>query len=182
MINDSNKSQRCSTKEMRRIILDMYETHPPIVVAELTGRSVGYIRCVASAMGVKSGGRGRNFDDYWTPAEEKILDSCYGRTMTVPQLARHLGRTASAIQVKATRLGLGRRRTKVWSDEEDAVVRAHYTTQGAVAVAAMLSRTTDSIKHRARNLGVKFDRKHHPWRTAEEQRYAEVKRRQAKVR
>jgi len=153
---------RCSTKEMRRTILDMYETHPPIVIAKLTGRSVAYIRCVASAMGIKSGGTGKNFDDYWTPAEEKLLSECYGRTMTARRLASHLGRTEAAIHAKASRLGIERRLNVLWTDADDAVMRKHYTANGSAFVAKQLNRTRNSIKQRARKLGLKQDCKPEP--------------------
>ena len=168
-------ADRCSTKEMRRIILDMYEVHPPIVIAELTGRSVGYIRCVASAMGIKSGGRGKNFDDYWTPEEEKILDHCFGRSMTVAELAIELGRTEAAISAKAYRLGLGRRRLRPWSKEEDQVVVEMYAKHGSKIVAEKLGRSMDSVQHRAKKLGVKAGNANHPWRAEEAKRYATVK-------
>lgn len=179
MINTAKTSTRCSTKEMRRIILDMYETHPPIVIAELTGRSVGYIRCVASAMGIKSGGRGKSFDDCWTPEEERILDHCFGRSMTVPQLARELGRTEAAIINKASRLGLGGRKLRRWSVEDDKTLLDMYAKHGCRVVAEKLGRSIDAVKHRAKRLGVQSElaKASHPWRAAEKKRYDEVRRR-----
>lgn len=163
---------RCSSKEMRRIILDMYEVHRPIVIAELTGRSVGYIRCVASAMGIKSGGRGKDFDDCWTAGEEKILDQCYGRSMAVSELSRQLGRTEAAIAAKASRMGLGRRRCRAWSENDDSVVVDLYAKFGSKVVAEKLGRSIDAVKHRAKKLGVRAGNANHPWRMEETKRYA----------
>lgn len=166
---------RCSLKQLRRMILDMYETHPPIVIAEMSGRSVGYVRCVASAMGIRSGGRGKNFDDYWTESEEKMVAERYG-SMTVHELARHLGRTPAAVAAKASRLGLGRRRTKAWTKADDALLVQFYETCGSSFVSARTGRTREAVKHRARKLGLRCT-KAHPWRELESKRYAQVKAR-----
>lgn len=170
----------CSTKELRRVIMDMYEVHPPIVIAELTGKSVGYVRCVASAMGIRSGGRGKNFDDLWTPEEEKMVRECYGK-MPVKELSRQLGRTAAAIQTKATRLGIGPTRCRPWTEAEDRLIREDYARLGARHVCKKTGRSYDAVKHRAKKLGATRDKATHPWSLAESRRYEEIRSKHRRV-
>lgn len=42
-------------KEVRRLMLDMYHLYPPATIAKMTGRAIGTIRVMASAMGLRSG-------------------------------------------------------------------------------------------------------------------------------
>lgn len=171
----ATSNDRMTTAEVRRAILDMYEVHPPATIAALTGRSVGTIRTMASAMGIKSGGRGKDFDDLWTPREEKQLSEQWG-LVTVARLSRMMGRTEAAIMAKASKLGLGRARSREWAASEDQAIRDGYPQNGPKPLAKQLGRSVDSVKHRARKLGVRREAGSHPWVEAERKRYEECRR------
>lgn len=149
-------------KEVRRIIADQYHLFPPAAIAKLCGRSVGYIRCLASAMGFRSVGRGKDHNRYFTTAEEKTLRLEYGATPLV-ELAKRLGRTPAALAAKCSRMGLGRKRCAEWTPEDDEVIRRDYPTHGTT-IAEQLGRTKASVRHRARKLRVRFTQALHPWR------------------
>lgn len=153
---------RMSLKETRRLILDMYHLYPPSVLADMSGRTVGSIRTLASAMGAKSVGRGKDHAPEFSAAEIAAIRSQYGKTPVV-HLARELGRTPGAVQMKSSRLGLGRRRTRPWSIEDDQVLREQYPDNGARYVARALGRSINAVKHRARQLVVRRNAFVHPW-------------------
>ncbi len=145
------------------MLLDLYDKYPPATIADLAGRSIGYIRCIASAMGLKSKGRGQSHAPLYSTEDVKLIKQCYGRE-SVAALARHLGRTPDAIHAKASKLGIGRRRGRLWGAKDDAVLRELYPQHGAKCVAEKLFRSVDAVKHRARKLGVRREPFEHPWR------------------
>ena len=151
-----------SLKEVRRIIADQYHLFPPATIAQVCGRSVGYIRCLASAMGFRAVGRGKNHDRYFTAVEEKTLRLEYGATPIV-DLAKRLRRTPAALYAKCSRMGLGRKRSAEWTPEDDEVIRRDYPTHGTT-IAEQLGRTKASVRHRARKLRVRFTQALHSWR------------------
>lgn len=145
---------RMPLKETRRLMLDMYDKYPPLVIAEMTGRTVGSIRCMASAMGMRSGGRGKFHAPYFTKNETEAIRQEYGIT-PVGEIARAFRRSVAAIHQKAHRLNLGRRRGKAWTKRDDRIVAAEYPSKGPKHVAFVLDRSIHSVKHRARLLGVR---------------------------
>lgn len=158
------REQRTSLKETRRVILDMYEQFEPKVIAQMTGRSVGYIRCLASAMGIRSGGRGPSHAPTYSDSDLKLLRQSYGR-IPIVHLARMLNRSeASVANAASRRLKLGRRRTRLWDPADDDVIRAKYPVLGAQQTSVLLGRSVNSVKHRARKLGVRRLTYEHPWR------------------
>lgn len=161
-----DRPSRMPLRQTRRVILDMYEQFEPRVIAEMTGRTIGSIRSLASAMGIRSGGRGPSHAPVYTDRELKLLRESYGR-LPVVHLARMLNRTPAAIQQCASRrLGLGRRRARLWSDTDDRVVREQYPARGAKAIARELGRSINAVKHRAKKLGVRRDATYvHPWKS-----------------
>jgi len=167
---------RPSLKEVRRIIADQYHLFPPATIAELCGRSVGYIRCLASAMGFKSVGRGRGHSPYFTPLEIKTLKLEFGVT-PLAVLARRMNRTEAALAAKCSRLGLGRRRCAPWSESDDAFIWAHYPLRGS-EIASDLGRSKGAVRHRARKLGVRSVRVH-PWKAEISQLWEEKRARRA---
>src|SRR5690606_33786721 len=102
-----------------------------------------YIRSVACAMGIRSGGRGKNFDDYWTEPEERQLDQLLGK-VPIRELSRLMGRSPAAIKTKAARLGFGRRRSQAWSEREDQLIRDEYPAHGVAHCALKLNRSYHS--------------------------------------
>jgi hypothetical protein len=168
-------AKRLTTAETRRLILDWYERLPVCQVAKMAGRSPGTIRNMASAIGMR-GLRGKHLAPPFRAHEVEVIRREYGRVPVV-HLARQLSRTPAAIHTKAGRLGLGRRRSALWSAGDDAVMRRDYPTRGAAALASTLGRSADAIKHRARRLGLRRDRNEHPWRVDESKRVAATRQR-----
>lgn len=143
-------------KEVRRLMLDMYHLYPPATIAKMTGRAIGTIRVMASAMGLRSGGRGRGHDPIYEDSEVEFIRANYGR-MSVKEISRHIGRTPRSVTQKARRLGLSPQRFRRWTEAEESIIREHYSDHGARYVATKLDRTIDAIKSRAAKLGVRRD-------------------------
>lgn len=85
--------------------------------------------------------------DDWSADDLRILKELYGK-MPVSSLATQLQRTSQAIETKASRLNL--RRKKPWSEAEDKLVLD--PANKPAALAKLLGRGIDAVRHRKRKL------------------------------
>jgi hypothetical protein len=104
------------------------------------------------------------------PEQKDLLVNLYP-TASNKELAEMLGRTTFAIKTHAQKLGLHKacyvphersgRGVKLWTKEEDALIRTLYPTMQAKDIAAQLAeRDSKSVQTRASFLGVKKDPAH----------------------
>lgn len=91
----------------------------------------------------------------WTATEDRRLRDEYGIT-PLADLARDMGRTASAVKQRARRIGLSAR--AFWSPEEDAALRRIYPSKTAEECARWIGRSANAIHDRAHKLGLRKSR------------------------
>lgn len=94
----------------------------------------------------------------WSTADDQFLRDNWA-TMSVPDIARHVGRNRDAVYAHAATIGLSPGdslygRTKRWTPEDDRRLRELYGTMSRREVAALMGRPPGSIKHRAQRLGL----------------------------
>ncbi|HHA1936163.1 TPA: hypothetical protein ACOEP6_004666 [Enterobacter ludwigii] len=99
--------------------------------------------------------KSRNHRVRWTISELKFLEEHYGK---IPRadIGKHLGRSASAIQGMANKIGCCTRRAAAWTETEKNILRATYETDmDSKLICAMLpGRALQSITVMARNMGL----------------------------
>lgn len=96
----------------------------------------------------------------WTVDEEKYLEGAYGSKPT-SEIARELDRSETSIRIMAHRLGLKGswnrepEALKMWSPEEDAILRTEFATTSVQLLSKRLNRTETTIYKRAQAIGVR---------------------------
>lgn len=146
--------KKMTRAQLRELIESQYGDSTPAELARQSGFAASTIRTMASAMGFACKGRGPKYAPMWTRRECERIRTQYG-SMPVAHLARELGRTPQAVMQQATRLGLSRRRNKLFTAEHDAVIRQHYAERGAGFCANIINRCSRSVRDRAAKLGIK---------------------------
>ena len=91
----------------------------------------------------------------WTISELKFLEENYGK-MSRADVGKHLGRSASAIQGMANKIGCCTQQAAAWTETEKNILRATYETDmDSKLICAMLpGRAPQSIAVMARNMGL----------------------------
>lgn len=93
----------------------------------------------------------------WSASDEAELRRLYPK-LPVPEVARRLNRTQTAVRSRAKVLGVTRgRRRRYWTPEEDGLLRTRYAREFTKAIAADLGRPTRSVYQRAAALGLRKD-------------------------
>lgn len=87
----------------------------------------------------------------FTEHEDSVISELYGK-ITARDIAAQLGRTAEQIRHRATRLQL-QLKTKKYTEEEDALIRAHYVSHGPAWISAKTGRSSAAIIMRAKSIG-----------------------------
>mgnify|MGYP001560805634 CR=1 FL=1 len=91
----------------------------------------------------------------WSACEIVFLRENY-RFGNVKQIAQVLSRNVSAVQAKASRIGIASPQ-KAWTKKEECLLRDIYPVSGIDKTAAFLGRKRGSVVSRARLLGVKIN-------------------------
>lgn len=93
-------------------------------------------------------------EPYWTEAEISFLRENYIE-MPIATIADHLGRSYEAVRRKAAKVGAQR---QTWGEKfsptEDDLLRERYASASMSEMTALTSRHPNSIRHRARMLGM----------------------------
>lgn len=90
----------------------------------------------------------------WTESEDQILRESYG-TKSYKDIAKMLvGRSRTAVKVRCFRLNLQRPKDNVWTDDECQIILDNYSNNPHI-MTLLPGRTWESIKQKARKLGVK---------------------------
>jgi hypothetical protein len=88
----------------------------------------------------------------WLQSEIDVLVASYG-AMPYREISEKLGgRSESAIEAKARKLGIVN--SRMWSEEEDSVLREHYGQVSAKSICQYINRTPTAIRNRALALGL----------------------------
>lgn len=99
--------------------------------------------------------RSRNHRVRWTISELNYLEKNYGQFSNA-DIARHLGRSVSAIQGMAGKIGCCSQTVSLWTEAEKDILRATYETDiDTKLICAMLpERAPQSVTVMARNMGL----------------------------
>lgn len=96
----------------------------------------------------------------WTPEEdEQLRKLIVDDGLYLSEAASVLGRTTSATEARAQRLGIHRERYKNWSDEEESELRnLAEAGENVRSAARLLGRTENAVRQKACEMGVRFRR------------------------
>lgn len=136
-----------------------YREIPPLLVA--AGFSERSFR--ACALVLRNIGYFRGWGRAWITEEDDLLRHCYKVGGSTTALAKALNRPIGSVRWRARELKLsgthqnknGFRVAPSWSEEEDAYLVAHYSTETTAALVAHLKRPKAGIYCRAHRLGLK---------------------------
>ena len=104
-------------------------------------------------MGIPAGGASRR----WTKAEENQIRQMVARGCTLDEMADSLGRSASAVEYRRKQIRANYRCTpRAWSEQDDAILTKHWEAGTPIDDICQMTgcRSTDSVKNRARKLGL----------------------------
>ena len=127
-------------------------------LAEALGRTVNTVQDRACKLGLT---RQHTPSKRWSKKEEEFLRQQVGR-MTKEELARKLGRSYNSVAGKIQMMGLSGSRSaggrggkgKVWSGEEEDLLRQKYATESIEELARLLGRSVNSIRGKIRMMGL----------------------------
>ena len=133
------------------------------IARHLPGRSEGAIAARAAKLGLATYAR------LWSPNDDQRLRLLSEMGITVESIAQALGRTPTALVLRARRLGIALPRAALpprdarrWTAEEDAVLRTNGALNPAI-LAGVLGRSSSAITQRMSRLGLRTERSpHHP--------------------
>ena len=120
----------------------------------LPRRTMSAIGRKARELGLKLPGRVK-----WGRREDAILRRHYGKDGPGEVERRLPERSRSAIKARAQKLGLRVASHRPWSVSEEQKLRASYARMGSRGCAEALKRTVRAVASRARQLGLRADRK-----------------------
>lgn len=85
----------------------------------------------------------------WDADDDAFLTANY-MTMSAVEIARRLGRSYKAVQVRASVKGLARHRhrysRRLWGEDETRFVLENYGPMSAIEIAAHLGRSEDAVR------------------------------------
>jgi len=92
----------------------------------------------------------------WSNNEVAKLKTLYGTGYTLDEIARILGRTKNSINNKLRRIGMAKRfKERLWSKEDDKLLKELYPVLPVNEVAKRLNRTVASVYNRAIRFGIR---------------------------
>jgi hypothetical protein len=97
--------------------------------------------------------RGAAHAQPWTKEHDQFLRKHYPDFGSII-CARHLGRTKSAVNTRAEKLGIRSKRVRAWTAKEEAILRTQYGKVTGSRLAAMLKRSDQSVRHQLRKMGL----------------------------
>lgn len=151
-----------SDAEMQRMLELAEEGHRYLEIIEMMVAE-GYPRRSKSGFGqrIRIIGYGRGWGRRWTPDEDELLRRAYAAGDTLTPLRQLLGRGVCSIRWRAGELGLrgthAKRdgwRGRVWSAEDEALLRAEFGNTPSPELARKLGRTKAAMFSRANALGL----------------------------
>lgn len=105
-----------------------------------------------------------HFDD---PSHDETLRALHG-TIPDAELAERVGLPRYRLRHHLLRLGLVDRRNRVWTDEDDAYIRASIATMSNEQIAEHLGSTPGAVRAHMRHLGLEREGQRRPWTAAED--------------
>lgn len=171
------------TQDELDFIRENYATIGPSRIASALGRNVDLIKRKAGRLGV------RKPAVYWTEQEEVFLRSWYkertGKSLDMTELVKSLGKTRSAIQVKARLLGItenhrpwdaadkkmlsvrltGLRKKHSWTAKQDEILLANYHSKTRAQIGELVGKSPTAVRARCEKLGL--NTKNRRWTKAE---------------
>lgn len=152
------------TDEEVALLIEIAATHTiPECLAKLPGRTEGSIQGKASRLGLTVKHLVKAYA--WTEEEDQHLTRIF-ETVSIPALAREMGRTTHSIRRRAKALGLTRsKRVMVdsWTRADDSMLKVHYGSKSTQTLSKTLNRTVAAIHRHARDLGLATPCEKRPW-------------------
>ncbi|EEM8095962.1 hypothetical protein DER63_13830 [Salmonella enterica] len=122
-------------------------------IAEKLGRTVVSVRLTAQSLGCC-----KIPSSPWTKEEEDIIRKEYacgsGSTKIMDLLP---GRTWNAIVLRASKMKIINTRTKIWSEEEQQLLKQYYPTMGTRVAEIIPGRTEVAVKAMAYSMAITFE-------------------------
>jgi hypothetical protein len=143
------------------LLRERYPSEGAQVIADQLGRtplSVHKRACrlkVARQHGAPGSVRVKPAQASYSPAEHEVLRQLYEYAPMQELLAALPGRSSKAIAKQARILGLNRH-FHHWPPAHEAVLQAHYATQGAKYVADIIGKTPRQVVSKAAQMGISF--------------------------
>ncbi|EKT64904.1 hypothetical protein [Providencia alcalifaciens] len=105
-----------------------------------------------------------NHRSRWTLQEIRYIESHYGSTKT-QDIAKKLGRTATAIRLQAQKLGCNQSKKPLWREDEKAIITVSYTQGEGIATLekALPHRSRQAIFAMAESMGLRSQRRWRQW-------------------
>lgn len=139
-------------KSDERIVELYYPYLNTDVIAEYLNRTPSSVRIRAYVLGVNK--KARSYNVTWSADELKKLETAV-KSGRIEEFARWKGITIRETTQKAQQYGFNMNGRRMWSKEEDDIVKSYYPTHSVREVAEMLDRTDEAVKSRAKILGVR---------------------------
>lgn len=148
--------------EMARALELAEEGHRYLAIIEMLVAE-GYPRRSKSGFGqrIRILGYGRGWGRDWTPDEDELLRRAYAESSSLTGLGAVLGRSKHSLKWRAEYLQLqgshGKRdgwRGRVWTPEDEALLRAEFGKTSSPDLAAKLGRSKAAMFSRAHTLGL----------------------------
>ncbi|QMR41597.1 hypothetical protein [Klebsiella aerogenes] len=158
-MNDNTEKKRNHRVQWTIAEIHYLETHYTSVrvndIAEHLGRTAIAVKAMAGKLAL---GKTRAPD--WSEAEQAVLREHYETVMPVAEILTMLpGRPHKAVLAKARGMGLSRRLhgpSPSWSQKELQLLRHYYPTEGQTVRHRLTGRTENSIRQKARELGIRY--------------------------
>ncbi len=117
-------------------------------VAHILGRSANAVKAKIRSIGISKYKPIR----IWSAREERLLKKLYTAKAT-SDIAKQLGRSVSAVSMKAHILGLTKH--LVWSKKEFKIIKKLYPTKTALEIADKIGRSVAMVRRKIFDLGLK---------------------------
>lgn len=158
-MNDNTEKKRNHRVQWTIAEIHYLETHYTSVrindIAEHLGRTAIAVKAMAGKLAL---GKTRAPD--WSEAEQAVLREHYETVMPVAEILAMLpGRPHKAVLAKAGGMRLSRRLhgpSPSWSQKELQLLRHYYPTEGQTVRHRLTGRTENSIRQKARELGIRY--------------------------
>jgi hypothetical protein len=138
---------------------------PLAVIAIELGRSADAINARRTALGLAPRRRTRD----WSPLADSLLREATRAGVPATVLARRLHRPVEQLRARRRQLGLDRPPARRYTSDDDAAIRALWTSGGDLdELARELGRTPDALRLRARRLGLHCPARRRRWTDTED--------------
>lgn len=145
---------RLWTDEDIQYLTKHYKTQGSSKIAKYLGRTKLAVRDKAKKLGLKT--EVKEVEGLWTAEEETFMEKYYAQN-TAAVIAKKLGRSEASILGKAKKMKLKtteRQGRRIWDQDEERYLAAHYNKQSIKKLAQALDRSKESVQRKAQKMGL----------------------------